>query len=188
MKHSSAYEELEAKWQTASHPITDQWPPRRLSLWDATTTSLHGHADTDESSMQCLPPVHPFRQKAGHTHSEPLIGSQTGSPSFARNWPRHHGGLFSESGSVVCCPRRLRPAATASFVLRTLFARCRTPRHRCASKSSGLPWHTGLPTTVLSLARRTLWERSNSAMRSSASRSSSADRRDRVCPERSTFG
>src|SRR5215831_17452914 len=80
-------------------------------------------------------PVRPFRQKAGHRHSEPLIGSQT--------------------GSVVCCPRRLRPAATDSFALRTLFARCQTPRHRCASKSSELPWHTGLPTTVSSLAPRT---------------------------------
>src|SRR5262245_33806061 len=100
-------------------------------------------------------PVRPFRQKAGHRHSEPLIGSQTGSLFFARKWPRHHGGLCSESGSVVCCPRRLRPAATDSFALRTLFARCQTPRHRCASKSSELPWHTGLPTTVSSLAPRT---------------------------------
>src|SRR5215471_460503 len=82
MKHLSACEVLGAKWQTASHPITDQWPPRRLSRWDATTLSLHGHADTDESSMQCLPPVRPFRQKAGHRHSEPLIGSQTGSLFF----------------------------------------------------------------------------------------------------------
>src|SRR5215467_8023025 len=188
MKHLSACEELGAKWQTAAHPITDQWPPRRLSRWDATTLSLHGHADTDESSMQCLPRVCPFRQKAGHRHSEPLIGSQTGSLFFARKWPRHHGGLCSESGSVVCCPRRLRPAATDSFALRTLFARCQTPRHRCASKSSELPWHTGLPTTVSSLTRRTSWVHSISAMRSSASRFSSAERRDREYPERSTFG
>src|SRR5215467_10144827 len=138
MKHSSAYEELEAKWQTASHPITDQWPPRRLSRWDATTLSSHGHTATGKSSTQCLPRVHPFRRKAGHTHSEPLIGSQTGSPFFARKWPRHHGGLCSESGSVVCCAQRLRLEATGSFAPRTLFALCRTPRHRCASKSSEL--------------------------------------------------
>src|SRR5215813_6879622 len=186
MKRSSAYEELGAKWQTASHPITDQWPPRRLLRWDATTTSLHGHADTDKSSMQCLPPVRPFRRKAGHRYSEPLIGSQTGSFSFAHKWPRHHGGPCSESGSVVCCPRRLRPAATDSFALPTLFARCRTPRLHYASKSSELPWPTGLPTTVSSLAPRTSWVRSISAMRSSASRSSSAERRDRECPERFT--
>src|SRR5215472_17050398 len=110
--------------------------------------------------MQCLPRVCPFRQKAGDRHSEPLIGSQTGSLFFAHKWPRHHGGLCSESGSVVCCPRRPRPAATASFALRTLFARWRTPRHHCASKSSELPWHTGLPTTVRSLAPRTSWVRS----------------------------
>src|SRR5262249_29124434 len=188
MKHLSACEELGAKWQTASHPITDQWPPRRLSRWDATTLSLHGHADTDESLMQCPPPVRPFRQKAGHRHSEPLIGSQTGSLSFARKWPRHHGGRCSESGSVACCPRHLRPAATASFALRTRFARWRTPRLRCASKSSELPWHTGLPTTVSSLAPRASWVRSIWAMRYSASRSSSAERRDRECRERFTSG
>src|SRR5215467_11580473 len=186
MKHSSAYGELGAKWRAASHPITDRWLPRHSSLWDATTTSLHGHADTDESSMQCLPPVRPFRRKAGHRYSEPLIGLQTGSLSFARKWRRHHGGPCSESGSAVCCPRRLRPAATDSFALRTLFARCRTPRLCRASKSSELPWHTGLPTTVSSLAPRTSWVRSISAMRSSASLFSSAERRDRECPERST--
>src|SRR5215813_11304439 len=188
MKHSSAYEELGAKWQAASHPITDRWPPRRLSRWDATTLPLHGHADTDESSMQCLPPVRPFRQKAGHGYSEPLIGSQTGSLSFARKWPRHHGGPCSERGSVDCCPRRLRPAAMDSFVLRMLFARFRTQRLRCAPKSSELLWHTGLPITASSLTRRTSWVHSISAMRSSAFRSSSAERRDRECPERSISG
>src|SRR5215468_1050401 len=188
MKNLSAYEELGAKWQTASHPITDRWPPRHSSRWDAATTSLHGHADTDKSLMQCLPPVRPFRRKAGHRYSEPLIGSQTGSPSFAHKWPRHRGRPCSESGSVVCCPRRLRPVATGSFALRTLFARCRTPRLHCASKSSELPWRTGLPTIVSSLAPRTLWVGSISAMRSFASRSFSAERRDRECPERSTFG
>src|SRR6516225_2794725 len=117
MKHLSAYEELGAKWQTASHPITDQWPPRHWSRWNATATSLDGHADTDKSSMQCLPPVRPFRRKAGHRYSEPLIGSRTGSLSFARKWSRHHGALCLESGSAACCPRRLRPAATESFAL-----------------------------------------------------------------------
>src|SRR5215472_7739625 len=112
MKHLSAYEELGAKWRAALHPITDRWPPRHSSLWDATTTSLHGHADTDERSWQCLPSVRQSRQKAGHRYLEPLIGSETGSPSFAPKWPRHHGGPCSESGSVVCCPRRLRPAVS----------------------------------------------------------------------------
>src|SRR5215831_13431703 len=186
MKHLSACEELGAKWQAASHPITDRWPSRHLSRWNATTSSLHGHADIDESSMQCLPPVRPFRQKAGRRYSEPLIGSQTGLLSFAHKWPSHHGGSCSENGSVVCCPRRLRPAATDSFALRTLFARCRTPKLRCASKSSELPWHTGLRTIVSSLAPRISWVRSISAMRSSASRSSSAERRERECQERST--
>src|SRR5215472_17679489 len=88
MKHLSAYEELGAKWRAVSHPITDRWPPRHSSLWDGMATSLHGHADTDESSTQCLPPVRPSRQKAGHRYTEPPIGSQTGSLSFAPKWPR----------------------------------------------------------------------------------------------------
>src|SRR5215471_11802088 len=88
MKHLSAYEELGAKWRAVSHPITDRWPPRHSSLWDGMATSLHGHADTDESSTQCLPPVRPSRQKAGHRYSEPPIGSQkrgggtTGNPGL----------------------------------------------------------------------------------------------------------
>src|SRR5215472_4966365 len=188
MKHLSAYRELGAKWQAASHPITDRCPPKHSSLWAGTTTSLDGHADTDESSRQCHLPVRQSRHKAGHRYSEPLIGSQTGSPSFAPKWPRHHGGPCSESGSVVCCRRRLPPAATDSFALRTTFARCRTPRHHCASKNSELPWHTGLPTTVSSLAPRTSWVRSILARRSFASHSSSAERRDRECPGRFTSG
>src|SRR5215472_4926307 len=136
MKHLSAYEELGAKWQAASHPITDRWPPRHLSLSDAKTTLSHGHTDTGESSMQCLPPVRPFRQRAGNRYSERRIGLQTGLLSFASKLPRHRGGLCSESGLAVCCRRRLRPAPTDSFAPRTLFALCRMPRLHYAPKNS----------------------------------------------------
>lgn len=34
------------------HPITDRWPPRRWSLWDATTTSSPGRTDTDRYRRQ----------------------------------------------------------------------------------------------------------------------------------------
>ena len=54
---------------------------------------------------------------------------------------------------------RLLPAtpsagATDSFVPRTQFARCHKPRLRCASKSSGSPWRTGLVITASSPAPR----------------------------------
>src|SRR5215469_9755507 len=89
---------------------------------------------------------------------------------------------------------RLLPATPSAgghglpFALRTLFARCRTPRLCRASKSSELPWYTGLPTTVSSLAPRTSWVRSILARRSFASHSSSAERHDRACPGRFTSG
>jgi hypothetical protein len=51
---------------------------------------------------------------------------------FARNWLRTLGVPYLQSGSAVCCPRRLRQAPMASSAPRTLSARCSTPRRRCA--------------------------------------------------------
>src|SRR5215510_16561311 len=131
-KHLSVYAEPAPKWPEASPLITDRWVLRRWSLWVATTPSSHGQIDTGETSISCPRPTRPLRQKPGGRISELLSVSETGLFSFVRNWPRPLGGPSLQSGSAVCCRRRLQQALMASFAPRTLSARYSTPRRHCA--------------------------------------------------------
>src|SRR5262245_14548801 len=157
MKHLSGYAEPGPKWPAASPQITDRWAPRRWWLWDATTSLSPGPTDTAGISMSCPRPRHPLRSKPGRRVSGPLTASQTGLLSFVHNWLKPLGEPYSQSGSVVCCRRRLQPAPTGSFAPHTPYARCRTARRRYASRSLVLPWLTGLPTTESSQESRTRW-------------------------------
>src|SRR5215471_8596446 len=131
-KHLSVYAEPAPKCPGASPLITDRWALRRWSLWVATTPSSHGQIDTGETSISCPRPTHPLQKKRGGRVSELLSVSETGLFSFARNWLRTLGVPYLQSGSAVCCRRRLQQAPMASSAPRTLSARCSTPRRRCA--------------------------------------------------------
>src|SRR5215831_3052726 len=130
-KHLSVYAEPGPKWPEASPLITDRWVPRRWSLWRATTPSSHGQIDTGETSISCPRPTRPLRQKPGGRVSELSSVSETGLFSFVHNWPRLLGEPYLQSGSAVCCRRRLQQAAMASFVPRTLSERWSVPRRCC---------------------------------------------------------
>src|SRR5215467_6378180 len=98
----------------------------------ATTPSSHGQIDTGETSISCPRPTRPLQKKRGGRVSELLSVSETGLFSFARNWLRTLGVPYLQSGSAVCCRRRLQQAPMASSAPRTPSARWSTPRRRCA--------------------------------------------------------